>query len=132
MRASAAEQDKTRAPQRVLYHSAKQNPNRRFHALYDKVARSDVLARAWGEVRANRGAPGVDGVGIAGVEASGVEGFLDEIARALRDRAYRPAPLRRVYIPKEGRAGKLRPISILLNLADHVDEGRSAIFDFRS
>jgi hypothetical protein len=50
--------------QRVLYRSAKQQPHRRFHALFDKVARSDILFRAWDEVRANRGAPGVDGITI--------------------------------------------------------------------
>jgi hypothetical protein len=54
--------DKVRALQRVLYRSAKQQPHRRFHALFDKVARGDILGRAWEEVRANRGAPGVDGV----------------------------------------------------------------------
>ncbi|MGH2722138.1 MAG: group II intron reverse transcriptase/maturase [Actinomycetota bacterium] len=96
----------------MLYQAAKQQPNRRFHALYDKVARSDVLARAWGEVRANKGAPGVDGVSIADVEASGVDAFLSEIAAALKDGTYRPAPLRRVNIPKEGQAGKFRPLSI--------------------
>src|SRR5215218_3716911 len=64
------------ALQRVLYRSAKQQPHRRFHDLFDKVARSDVLERAWDEVRANRGAPGVDGVTIDAVEASGVAAFL--------------------------------------------------------
>ena len=63
--------DKVRALQRVLYRCAKQDPTRRFHALYDKVARSDVLRRAWAEVRKNRGAPGVDGVAIDDVEAAG-------------------------------------------------------------
>lgn len=111
-RARSAESDKTRALQRVLYQVAKQQPNRRFHALYDKVARSDVLARAWGEVRANKGAPGIDRRSIADVEDSGVDAFLSEIATALNDRTYRPAPLRRVYIPKEGQAGKFRPLSI--------------------
>ena len=53
--------DKVRALQRVLYRSAKQQPDRRFHALFDKVARSDILWWAWDEVRANRGAPGTDG-----------------------------------------------------------------------
>ena len=65
--------DPSRALQRVLYRRAKQQPDRRFHALYDKVARSDILWWAWDEVRANRGAPGVDGVTIDAVEASGVE-----------------------------------------------------------
>ncbi|MGH2695732.1 MAG: group II intron reverse transcriptase/maturase [Actinomycetota bacterium] len=96
----------------MLYRSAKQDPNRRFHALYDKVARSDVLARAWGEVRANRGAPGVDGVTIEAVEESGAEAFLDDTAEALRTRCYRASPLRRVEIPKPGQPGKTRPLSI--------------------
>ena len=65
--------DQTRALQRVLYRSAKQNPKRRFHALHDKVARSDVLWRAWIDVRANAGAPGVDGVTIADIDAGGME-----------------------------------------------------------
>ena len=104
--------EKSRALQLVLYRSAKQDPSRRFHALYDKVGRSDVLARAWGEVRANRGAPGVDGVTIDEVEESGAEAFLDEIAGALRTGTYRASPLRRVEIPKPGQPGKTRPLSI--------------------
>ena len=104
--------DKPRALQRVLYRSAKQDPTRRFHALYGHVARSDILARAWDDVRANRGAPGVDGVTIADVEESGVDDFLQELARALRERTYRPAPLRRVRIPKAGQPGKTRPLGI--------------------
>ncbi len=104
--------DKVRALQRVLYRSAKQQPHRRFHALFDKVARGDVLERAWDEVRANRGAPGADGITIAGVEASGVAAFLDDLAAALRSGTYRPAPLRRVHIPKPGRPGATRPLGI--------------------
>jgi group II intron reverse transcriptase/maturase len=104
--------DTSRALQRVLYRSAKQNPNRRFHALFDKVARSDLLWRAWDEVRRNRGAPGVDGVTIQAVEASGVAGFLQELAAALKAGTYRPAPLRRVHIPKPGRPGQTRPLGI--------------------
>ena len=112
MRARSTGLQSTRALQRVLYRSAKQQPDRRFHALYDKVARSDVLARAFGEVRARKGAPGVDGVTISDVKASGVEQFLEEIAAALRERTYRPAPLRRVHIPKAGKPGSTRPLSI--------------------
>jgi retron-type reverse transcriptase len=104
--------DKVRALQRVLYRSAKQQPHRRFHALFDKVARGDILERAWEEVRANRGAPGVDGVTIADVEASGVAAFLSDLAAALRTGGYRPAPLRRVHIPKPGQPGKTRPLGI--------------------
>ena len=104
--------DRVRALQRVLYRCAKQDRDRRFHALYDKVARSDVMRRAWGEVRANRGAAGVDGVSIDDVVASGVGDFLDELAAKLRAGTYRPRPLRRVHIPKPGRPGQLRPLGI--------------------
>ena len=104
--------DKPRALQRVLYRSAKQDPKRRFHALYHHVGRTDILWWAWQQVRANRGAPGVDGVSIEAIEESGVGAFLNELAQALRDRTYRPAPLRRVNIPKPGRPGKTRPLSI--------------------
>src|SRR4029450_2682477 len=104
--------DPSRALQRVLYRSAKQQPQRRFHALFDKVARGDILKRAWEEVRANRGAPGVDGVSIERVEASGVASFLQELAAALNAGTYRPAPLRRVHIPKPGKPGATRPLGI--------------------
>lgn len=86
---SEAEQvDKVRALQRVLYRSAKQDSVRRFHALFDKVARSDILWRAWVEVASNRGAPGVDGVTITSITDGGVDGvraFLDDLAQQLRD-----------------------------------------------
>jgi RNA-directed DNA polymerase len=108
----AAGVGKVRALQRVLYRCAKQDKDRRFHALYDKVARSDVLWRAWGEVRANRGAPGVDGVTIDDVMRSGVGEFLEELAARLRAGIYRPRPLRRAHIPKPGRPGQLRPLGI--------------------
>jgi RNA-directed DNA polymerase len=104
--------DRVRALQRVLYRRAKQQPHRRFHALFDKVARSDILCRAWDEVRANRGAPGVDGITIAYVEASGVAAFLGELAAALRTGSYRPALLRRVHIPNPGQPGRTRPLGI--------------------
>ncbi len=104
-----------RALQRVLFRCAKQDPTRRFHALYDKLARSDVMWQAWIDVRTNGGVPGVDGVSIGAIEANGVAGvraFLDELAEALRARTYRPSPLRRVNIPKAGQPGKTRPLSI--------------------
>jgi RNA-directed DNA polymerase len=102
----AAGLEASRALQRVLYRGAKQDPTRRFHALYCHVARSDILWRAGGDVRANRGAAGVDGLMIEAVEESGMAAFLDEIAAALKERSYRPAPLRRVRIPKPGRGGR--------------------------
>jgi group II intron reverse transcriptase/maturase len=114
--------DAVRALQRVLYRSAKQDPARRFHALYDKVARSDILWRAWVEVASNQGAPGVDGVTITSLADGGVVGvraFLDELARQLQDKTYRPSPLRRVYIPKPGKPGETRPLGIP-TVADRV------------
>ena len=106
--------DKTRALQRVLYRSAKEDPTRRFHAVYQHLVRHDVLERAWLDVRGNRGAPGIDGVSIADVEASGVHAFLSELAEVLSERSYRPAALRRVYIPKAGESAQnaSRPLSI--------------------
>jgi RNA-directed DNA polymerase len=104
--------DRVRALQRVLYRSAKQDPDRRFHALFDKVARGGVLERAWAEVRANRGAPGVDGMTIEGLEDSGPGEFLEVLAAELSAGTYRPRPLRRVHIPKPGRSGQTRPLGI--------------------
>ena len=116
--------DKVRALQRVLYRSAKQHPQRRFHALYDKVARSDILWRAWVDVAINGGAPGVDGVSIDAIRDGGVEGvraFLDGLAAELREKRYRPQPLRRVHIPKPGKPGQTRPLGIpaIRRIGDH-------------
>jgi RNA-directed DNA polymerase len=107
--------DKVRALQRVLYRSAKQEPHRRFHALYDKVVRSDILWRAWAEVAFNQGAPGVDGVTITSIidgGEGGVRAFLEQLAERLREHTYRPRPLRRVHIPKPGKPGQTRPLGI--------------------
>lgn len=86
--------------QRTLWACAKRSPERRFHALFDRIWRSDVLREAWKRVRSNRGAAGVDGMTLAEVEAYGVERLLGELQRALRQGSYRPAPSRRVAIPK--------------------------------
>ena len=110
--ASAAEQDKVRELQRTLYRAAKADPGRRFHALFDKVYRRDVLERAWELVRANRGAAGIDRQTIADVERYGVDRLLDELAADLKAGRWRPLPARRVFIPKPGRPMEQRPLSI--------------------
>jgi RNA-directed DNA polymerase len=107
--------DPVRALQRVLYRSAKQDRERRFHAVFDKLTRSDVMWRAWVDVATNAGAPGVDGVTIAEIESAGVESvraFLEELTGRLRSGSYRPKPLRRVRIPKPGKKGETRPLGI--------------------
>ena len=114
--------DPVRALQRVLYRAAKQDRERRFHALFDKVVRSDVMWRAWVEVASNHGAAGIDGVSITQIESGGVESvraFLDELAGQLRAGTYRPKPLRRVHIPKPGKPGESRPLGIP-TIADRV------------
>ena len=103
--------DLVRALQHALYRAAKADPGRRFHALYDKVSRSDVLWRAWVAVRSNNGAPGIDKITLAAVEEYGVTRLLGELASELREGRYRPLPARRVLIPKPGTTEQ-RPLSI--------------------
>jgi len=109
--ASPTEQDRVRELQRALYRAAKADPRRRFHALYDKLSRRDVLERAWGQVRANRGAAGIDRITLADVEQYGSARLLDELAADLRDGRYRSLPARRVFIPKPG-SQERRPLAI--------------------
>ncbi|MGV9803843.1 group II intron reverse transcriptase/maturase [Mycobacterium sp. NPDC003449] len=101
---------KVRQLQRALWAAAKQSQGRRFHALYDRIYRGDVLWEAWERVCANRGAAGVDRVTLVAVEDYGVDRMLRELCRDLREGVYRPAPARRVEIPKP-RGGK-RPLGI--------------------
>lgn len=96
--------------QRALWACAKRSPERRFHALYDRIWRSDVLREAWRRVQRNRGAAGVDRMTLAEVEAYGAERMLGELQRALRRGSYRPLPVRRVAIPKPD--GGSRPLGI--------------------
>jgi RNA-directed DNA polymerase len=103
-------EDKVHRLQVKLYQAAKQSPARRFHALYDKVYRDDVLHRAWERVRRNRGAAGVDGVTIAQVEAAGVDQFLNALADEIKAERYYPLPSRRVWIPKP--QGDQRPLGV--------------------
>ena len=97
--------------QTVLHAKAKEEPDRRFHALVDKVWREDFLLTAWGMVRRNGGAAGVDGVTVADVEAYGVERWVGELSRDLRDGTYKPSAVRQVLIPKK-QPGKFRPLGI--------------------
>ena len=103
--------DRVRALQHALYRAAKADPTRRFHALFDKVCRRDVLDRAWQDVRRNQGAAGIDRLTLAAVEDYGAARLLDELAAELEERRYRPLPARRVFIPKPG-SGEQRPLSI--------------------
>jgi len=99
--------DNVRRLQRKLWAAAKQSPERRFHALFDRVHRGDVLVEAWRRVRANRGAAGVDRQTLEQVQEYGVDRLLGELSRDLREGRYRPSPVRRVEIPKAdgGRRG---------------------------
>jgi group II intron reverse transcriptase/maturase len=110
--ARTAKQDSVRELQRTLYRAAKADPGRRFHALYDKVYRRDVMEWAWESVRANKGAAGIDRQTIADVEQYGIAKLLDELAADLKDGSYRPLAARRVFIPKPGSPVERRPLSI--------------------
>src|SRR4051795_6644938 len=102
--------DKIRTLQRKLYLKAKAEPDFRFYLLYDKVYRADILRHAYDLARANRGAPGVDGVDFAAIEAAGREDWLHGIETDLRTKTYQPQPVRRGMIPKPG--GGERPLGI--------------------
>jgi RNA-directed DNA polymerase len=103
-------EEKVRELQRTLWRCAKRSESRRFHALYDRICRDDVLREAWRRVRTNRGAAGIDGESIAAIAESGVEAWLAEIQAKLRAGEYRPSPVRRRYIPKSD--GGQRPLGI--------------------
>jgi RNA-directed DNA polymerase len=98
--------------QRTLYRVAKQQPERRFTLLYDKVCRQDILQEAWQRVKSNKGASGVDNVDIDEIREYGEARFLGEIEQELRNGSYRVSLVRRVNIPKPGQPGKTRPLGI--------------------
>src|SRR6187399_628659 len=107
---SLATPENIRKLQRKLYLKAKDEPSFRFYLLHDKIGREDILRHAYDLARTNKGAPGVDGVTFAMVEAGGREEWLAAIRKDLVAKTYRPAPVRRVMIPKPG--GGDRPLGI--------------------
>ncbi len=96
--------------QRALHAKAKAEPGFRFYSLYDKIYREDILAHAYAQCRANKGAPGVDGQDFEDIESYGVERWLGELALALKEETYRPDLIKRVFIPKAN--GGRRPLGI--------------------
>ena len=102
--------ENVRRLQRSLAEAATKQPGRRFHALYDRIHRSDVLWEAWRCVRRKRGAAGIDGETLSMIEQRGVKQFLADLGETLRAGEYRPTPVRRRYIPKAD--GKQRPLGI--------------------
>ena len=109
--------ENARRLQRRLWRAAKQDPGRRFYALYDRIYRADILWMAWKKVRANRGAAGVDKQTLGDIEQYGTERFLSELQAKLRAGKYRPSAVRRQYIPKSD--GRRRPLGIP-TVADRV------------
>lgn len=108
---------KIRELQRALYRRAKEQPKFRFYAIYDKVFRADFLAHAYALAKANGGAAGPDGVTFGEIESIGTTALLDELHQALKNKAYRPGPVRRVNIPKSD--GGVRPLGIP-NIRDRI------------
>lgn len=105
-------EDKLSLLRQRLYQKAKQEPKFKFYTLYSHLLRDDVLQEAWRRVKENKGTPGIDGVTFENIEASekGVKGFLEEIRETLKNKTYKPLPVKRVYIPKAD--GTQRPLGI--------------------
>ena len=103
--------ESVRKLQTALHAKAKESPDFRFYSLSDKVWRADILQAAWHAVRRNGGAAGVDGETVERIEEQGLERWLGELARDLKESTYRPNAVRQVMIPKK-QAGELRPLGI--------------------
>lgn len=121
---SLATPEKIRTLRIKLYRKAKAEPAFRFYLLYDKIHRADILCHAYALARANGGAPGVDGVSFAAIEAAGVEEWIAGIRKDLVEKTYRPAAVRRVMIPKPG--GGERPLGIP-TIRDRVVQGAAKL-----
>ncbi|MCK5762520.1 MAG: group II intron reverse transcriptase/maturase, partial [Clostridiales bacterium] len=102
--------EKVRQLQRKLYQAAKLSGKRKFHALFDKIYRMDILEESWKRVKSNKGAGGIDHMTLADVEVYGVVKLLKEISEELISGKYRPRPTERIYIPKDN--GKTRPLGL--------------------
>jgi RNA-directed DNA polymerase len=107
---SLAPPDKVGKLQTALHAKAKASPTYRFHALYDKLYRWDVLAYAYLRCQANKGKAGVDGQTFEDIAAYGERRWLEELAKELQDKTYHPSPVKRVWIPKPD--GKQRPLGV--------------------
>ena len=103
-------EERIRDFQRKIYLKAKQEKSFKFYVLYDKVYRSEFITEAYSRVKKNKGAPGVDGVTFEKIEQGDIREFLGNIAEELKNRTYKPQPVKRVMIPKAN--GKMRPLGI--------------------
>src|SRR2546421_3644555 len=126
---SLATPSKIRELQIKLYRKAKNEPGYRFYMLYDKIYREDILAHAYELARANKGAPGVDGQSFEGIESKGLQAWLTGIGEELRNKTYKPQPVRRGEIPNAGGGGRALRQSYLKNrevlrVAKLVDRSR--------